>query len=167
MARFKQRRLELIERASERWDVDLSGVPIVFNLRGRAAGMVQIRPPEPHVLRINRDLFERFPDEIIDDTLGHEMAHVVVLLKWGRQTRPHGREWQAVMWSFDQEPKRCHQMETTKARQTKTHPAECGCGQITEVGVVRAKRIRTGAKSYRCTRCRERVRLIVEDNRGA
>lgn len=109
------------------WHYGLQGtaaipLPVIgFNLRGKTAGMVRYhrRGPNPIVrdLRINIDLLERFPKKIIGETVPHEVAHIVARhIHPGRNFRPHGKEWKAVMQDMGQQPRRCHTLHTFPAR---------------------------------------------------
>jgi len=160
--KFEERRQELIQIAWDRWNLNLSDIPIFFDLRGRAAGQAVSQYGKAQKIRINRDLFLRYPNEIINDTLGHELAHAVVIMQGDRGRNPHGRAWQLVMLAFGQEPKRCHKMQTTPARRTRKVPAECDCGAIKEMGITRANKVMKGIANYRCTSCGTRIRVMLE-----
>lgn len=75
------------------------------------------------VIDINDQLLVENPDEMIRDTVAHEVAHLVVYTLFGNRPKPHGFTWQCVMldW-FKVEPKRCHQFDTAnvgKGKRTK------------------------------------------------
>ena len=62
--------------------------------------------------------------------LAHEVAHVVVGQVYGPETRPHGREWKAIMGDlFGADPSRCHEYDVTNAAQRTQarYPLTCGC----------------------------------------
>jgi predicted SprT family Zn-dependent metalloprotease len=52
--------------------------------------------PERNQIRLNRRLL-RSQEVILQEALCHEYAHIVVYKMWGRDVRPHGKEWQSLM----------------------------------------------------------------------
>lgn len=129
-----------------------------FDLRGHSAGqciMPRLRK-HPCTIRINAELLERYPEEMIEETVPHEVAHAVVYALWGRNCRPHGAEWQSVMQHFGKEATRTHKMETTAARKSQsTYAYRCQCpGQVHQLGAVRHRRASRGKMRYQCRTCR-------------
>lgn len=108
------------ERARSFYGIKLPAAGIDFSLRGRCAGQARVKPNGQTSLRINYQLLAENLDDFLQQTIPHEVAHLVVnwLVRNKRQRpRPHGREWQAVMREcFDLEPIRCHSYQTTAAR---------------------------------------------------
>ena len=129
-----------------------------FDLQGRTAGMAVYGPRHtretPALLRVNADLLWRYPDEMIDETIPHEVAHVVTRWAWGGRVAPHGREWKSIMRAFGKEPTRCHTMETTSARRTPRYPYRCACEKTVYLGQVRHRRALKQPRRYICPRCR-------------
>jgi len=80
-------------------------------------------------LEINADLAEKYPDGL-RDTVIHEMAHCLVHLNYDRRCKPHGQEWQNMMYKLGVEPQRCHRMEQPDLvrKRHSTHHYRCGCG---------------------------------------
>ena len=140
--------------ARERWpDATIPTPRVRFDLRGRTAGQAH---RDGGYVRINTDLLKRYPDQIVEHTTAHEIAHIVAYAVFGERIGPHGREWQSVMRLFGCEPSRCHDMETTPARKARTFPVHCECSSY-RFSAVRIKRLRKGT-GYRCSRCGQRIR---------
>lgn len=131
---------------------------IRFDLSGACAGMAVSRrdaaPYDRRLIRINADLLVDNPIEMIQQTVPHEVAHVVTSALWV-QARSHGREWKSVMQHFGKPPVACHSMDVTRARRGAQHPYRCACRDIHHLGAVRHKRVLSGRISYSCPRCRQ------------
>lgn len=134
----------------------LSVPDVRFNLRGLSAGMAVVprRRATGAYLRINTDLLHRFPDEMINETVPHEVAHLVSHAFCGRLD--HGKTWKQVMAHFGKTATRCHQMPATPARKQKRHPYLCGCREH-RVGPQINARIRRG-QVYLCRVCSQPLR---------
>jgi SprT protein len=126
-----------------------------FDLRGRTAGYAITDASGAQAIRINVDLLERCTDRILSRTVPHEVAHLIVAVRARearKRTRPHGREWRAVMRFFGAETTRCHDMPTIPARRVRTHVYQCEC-RTYEISQTRVNRMRRGA-TYKCRDCR-------------
>lgn len=133
-----------------------------IDLRGHVAGqcvMPRLRK-EACIIRINRDLLLRYPQEMLEETIPHEVAHAVVYALWGRKVRPHGDEWKSVMAHFGKAPSRTHSMKTTSTRQCRqVFQYVCGCDQrIHELGLTRHRRIIEKKMKYICRDCKSTLR---------
>jgi SprT protein len=152
--------LDLCDKARAKFELDLPTPRITFDLRGHCAGQY-VRKLERETLRFNFDLLNRYPQEMLDQTVPHEVAHLVARhVHMGRRIRSHGREWQAIMRFFGCEPSRCHNMETTPARQTRKYAVACDCPeQHIYVGRRVRDRIAFGLRKYTCKVCKGSVRI--------
>ncbi|WP_197474995.1 SprT-like domain-containing protein, partial [Oleiphilus sp. HI0079] len=99
-----ERCLSLSERYFQR-SFELDAVS--FSLRGRSAGQFRAKvgrstgPVSAKVtfneIRLNASMLEAYGQRFITETIGHEVAHFIVFQLYGRNVRPHGKEWQSVM----------------------------------------------------------------------
>lgn len=135
-------------RAISHWP-QLRGQPTVsFKLRGRAAGTASTRMR----VRLNAELLERYPEEMLAQTVPHEVAHLVTFQVYPGASA-HGPEWRSVMHFFGCSPDRTHTMETTPARVVpRPHVYACNCREhrLTER---MHKSIRSG-RGRRCRACK-------------
>lgn len=74
-----------------------------FDLTGKCAG----RASREYV-RINAEHLMLEWDDMIGDTVPHEVAHFVVFNAYEKRCTPHGLEWKFVMALFGLTAKRCH-----------------------------------------------------------
>lgn len=139
LCRVVQERFEVVMRPEVAWD-----------LRGQAAGQANGRR---NLIRFNRGLAERYPEEFVAQTVPHELAHLVAFKKFGGRIRPHGREWRAVMIVLGAEPRRTHRYKVTPVRKFKRYAYQCHCPDSEyQLTAIRHNRIQRG-HVYVCKRC--------------
>lgn len=150
-----------IDLANEIYGINLTLPEIMFNLKGQVAGTANFWA---WTLKFNPILLVENFDDMISQTVPHEVANLVARKKSMCPIKPHGNEWKSVMRAFGKQPLRCHSYDTTnaKTRVTEKYLYECtGCKKQLKVGKIRHNRIIKGAEySTKC--CRARIR-IVED----
>jgi SprT protein len=148
--------VQLINKAAVLFDKKLAPVPVLFDLRGRAAGMFRIRLGQPQI-RYNPWIFARYFASNMADTIPHEVAHYVVNELFGHHgIRPHGIEWQKVMLAFGRTPQvTCsYDLSGIPQRKVKRFDYHCACGnhQLTSY---RHNRIAGNRARYLCRKCRQ------------
>lgn len=130
---------------------------IRFDLRGGTAGTAD---PRSHVLNFNAALAVRVWDDTINNTVPHEVAHLIdfevnnkvernqlarmraienMMLFGKRRKMPkrdlHGASWKAVMHVLGVVATRCHQIDTTGIVKRKArHEYLCLCGATVVLG---------------------------------
>lgn len=156
----ERRTRELLEQAAHHFSATLPAVEIRFDLKGRSAGMVRFSPTGRPVVRYNEVLLAENREHFINQTIPHEVAHVVVMSLYGRKARPHGREWRSVMGLFGAEPARCHQYDTSRsvARHHVRYPYRCGCREH-QLTAIRRRRMAAGQQYY-CRGCGEPLQPV-------
>ena len=153
-----------ILRAAEHFDIPLKTIPVLFDLRGRAAGMYRVKANQK-VIRYNPFIFAKYFTDNFNETIPHEVAHYVTDELYGlRQIRPHGNEWKAVMQVFGVEARRTanYDLSGIPQRQHKTYTYQCAC-QRYELTSRRHNKIRRGAGHYLCRACGDKL-LFVKSN---
>lgn len=130
--RIKQRACECLETASAHLETRFDLPEIRFNLRGRAAGQFVLRNNIP-LLRFNDELFARYFDENLEETVPHEIAHFIVyelfMKNAKRRILPHGREWKAVMRLLGAAPTTRHNFDLSglSVRREQRFEWHCKC----------------------------------------
>jgi predicted SprT family Zn-dependent metalloprotease len=88
---------EVMRLAQQKYGVDMSRVAIRFDLRGRCAGQAMYNghgPTATYAMRFNTDMLTREAfDHVLNDTVPHEVAHIVAFMKGVRQA--HGYQWRS------------------------------------------------------------------------
>jgi SprT protein len=147
---------------------------IRIDIRGKAAGQIQIRRAYSHkqlpVLRFNPLLLLKYQEEFIDEVVPHECAHLVVYklhspYRNNKRIRPHGPEWQSIMVNlYGREPKVTHQFIFEHESQKKRFDYQCGCSmKIHQLSVIRHNKIVRAKANYLCKGCNKPLTFIMED----
>ena len=129
-------------------------VEIRCDLRGKAAGQLRRYQDGRLVIRYNLAIARLQPQAFIDETVPHEVAHLLVWLLHGRKARAHGPEWQSMMRYLGiEQPQRCHQFEMPQGntRRQRRWAYRCDCSEH-QISTVRHNRMQRG-QSYNCRSC--------------
>lgn len=163
-----------IDIANGLYGLSIPHIPVTFNLRGTTAGQAWTGGKNGASIRYQPELMEQNEKDFFEDTIPHEVAHIVVHYLYpnskvrrgtynyrtGRTTyrrvvKPHGNEWKRVMRDFGVKPERCHTYDTGNVGQRKLAKAytyKCAC-QTFQLTQIRHRRILQG-KKYSCQKCR-------------
>ncbi len=98
----------------EKFMVELDVIEVRWDLKGGCAGMFCVRPGQMY-FRFNLDIAQENVKETLEETVPHEIAHYLVYIRYGK-VKPHGREWQRVMYQLGKEPTVTHKMNYTPAK---------------------------------------------------
>lgn len=125
-----------------------------FKQRGRTAGTAYLQLNE---VRFNRFMLNQNPVEFIATVVPHEVAHIVVYQVYGRNVKPHGQEWRAVMEHlFNVEACRTHDFDTPRPKNVFLYQCDC---QTHEFSAQRHGRASKGTR-YLCRACRTELRFL-------
>lgn len=133
-------------------------VPVLFDLKGRTAGMFKIIGRQ-RLIRYNPWIFGKYFEENLRDTVPHEVAHFIVHEVYPRRgTRPHGREWRNLMAQFGAHPGVTFDLDLdgVPQRTQRSHRYHCGC-QVHEVSSTRHNRVQRRKVHYHCCSCAGRL----------
>lgn len=147
-----------IRRAGHVLESGYSMVPVVFDLKGRAAGMYRVHNGMP-VIRYNPYVFSKYFDDSLANTVPHEVAHYITDMLFGMaNVRPHGKEWQAIMRALGVEPSVTCRYDLTgiPLRRQRRFIYRCDCSTH-EISAVRHNRSSRGRAHYLCRHCRKPV----------
>jgi SprT protein len=126
---------------------------VSFDLRGKKGGQAFLT--KNHI-RLNSVLLAENAEKFIEQTVGHEVAHLATHAKHGRGISPHGDEWQAMMRAFGLEPLRCHRYDTTNSAVGESFAFVCGCATPHLLGT---RTLKSGLAGRRkCKKCKEILR---------
>jgi SprT protein len=154
----------LTAAANARYGCQMAVPKVMFTQRGQIAGRASYAA---HAVNFNKVLMvENWAD--FDQTIIHEVAHLVTRAVHGRAVEPHGHQWRNVMVALGGEPRRCHSydVESVKIERTK-YRYECPqCGKTFDVGPKIHKKISVLGRTYRC-RCSGAVKFVSVKARTA
>lgn len=99
MQQVRVRCAEVVAKAKELYGIDLSGVHISFNLRGRVAGRAMGKrlgdqQATNYQVKFNADMLTREAAEhVINETVPHEYAHILSFMNSSRFGHGHDYTW--------------------------------------------------------------------------
>jgi len=147
-----------VRRAESIFDRRFARVPVLFDLKGRTAGMLKIIGRQ-RLIRYNPWIFGKYFEENLRDTVPHEVAHFIVHEVYPeRGVKPHGREWQNLMAQFGANPGVTFDLDLggVPQRTQRSHRYYCGC-QVHEVSSTRHNRVQRRKVHYHCCTCAGRL----------
>jgi len=97
---------------------------VSLKLRGQKAGVAHL---DQNLLRFNEQLYRANTEHFLQQTVAHEVAHLVAHQLFGPRIQPHGEEWQLIMRGvYELPPDRCHNYEVAR-RQVSRFIYRCEC----------------------------------------
>ncbi len=150
----EQRTEEYILQAERLFTRRFDRVPVLFDLKGRAAGMFKTIGKR-RLIRYNPWIFAKYFEENLRDTVPHEVAHFIVHEVYPRRsTKPHGHAWKDLMAQFGADAGVTFDLDLdgVPQRNQRTHRYQCGC-QIHQVSTTRHNRVLTRRMRYHCCSC--------------
>jgi len=150
--------MDVLLNASVLLKKNFKPLPILFDLKGKAAGMYCRRGGKCWI-RFNPYIFAKYFVDNLENTVTHEIAHYVVDIVYGKhRVRPHGKEWVEVMQLLGVDPQRTCEYDL-EGIPTKVHQLfeyVCGCRQH-QLGSRRHKKIERGQAQYFCKQCQQKL----------
>ncbi len=130
-----------------------------FKQRGRSAGTAYLQKNE---IRLNYYMYQQNPEEFINEVIPHELAHLLAYTLYGSSIRPHGKEWQSVMFFvLGCTPSRTHNFETPTPKKTFQYACACQTHLLT---IRRHNKIVKGV-TYVCKQCQEPLKPLVKQGK--
>lgn len=147
--KFEAQVKEVLARADEKFGTNLKEkVEILFNLRGMCAGQAVRYTDGRLALRFNLEAMDKNWDHAYNNTIPHEVAHLVCFTK-PRLGKNHDRGWQAVDMALGGIGERYHTLDLTPGRKVTKYKYKLASGREVLLGPVRHKRLQTGKTKYR------------------
>lgn len=161
-----------IEQAIQLFGVKNTPVEIIFNLKGRSAGMYRVQRNifrHKREIRYNPYIFSKYFDDNFKTTIPHEVAHYVSDMIYGlHNIRPHGKEWKTIMQAFDANAAVTANYDLTgiplKNRTLFTY--QCSCREH-QLGTTRHNRIKKNRGKYYCKSCKQILHFKPQDIKAA
>lgn len=127
-----------------------------FDVSGTKGGFAKYQDWSIH---FNLDLAKNNMEQYLNQTVPHEVAHLVDFKKYGGWG--HKRTWKAIMIHvFGLKPDRCHSMDVSevKTRKYDTYIYTCNCPSLEhKIKTNLHKKMSVLGKNYRCGRCMNRI----------
>jgi SprT protein len=146
-----------IYQASTRLEHTFEPIPVMFDLKGRAAGMYKVIKFR-RIIRYNPYIFARYFSENLVTTVPHEVAHYIVDVLYGmKKTQPHGKEWKNLMAMFDADASvTCsYDLDGIPTKHYRRFDYFCSC-RTHQLTCIRHNRVLKGT-SYFCRHCKQEL----------
>ncbi|MGS2722263.1 SprT family zinc-dependent metalloprotease [Porticoccus sp. GXU_MW_L64] len=145
-----------IQLANTELTCRIEEIPVLFDLKGKTAGMYRMVGRGKHVdrvIRYNPWLFAKYWHDNFTTTIPHEVAHYVAEQLFGR-VQPHGIEWKNLMDLFGADGARTcdFDMAGIPGRRVNTVSYRCQCREH-QLSMVRHNRIAHKGARYLCRFC--------------
>lgn len=137
---------QLYEVIKQKYKIDLTGMEIAFDLKGRAAGMARRRGMRFWVRYNLQTMTEQYLKETIDNTIPHELAHIICM-KNPSLGKGHDAGWKRVCRVLGGDDSRCHSMNLKTSKRMTKYQYAVGVN-IIEVGAKVHYKIQKGAKYF-------------------
>tara|TARA_R110000851_G_scaffold218427_4_gene371351 strand:+ start:1071 stop:1646 length:576 start_codon:yes stop_codon:yes gene_type:complete len=142
--------MQLARDSFPRFTLANSDLPIVFFKTGSSAGHVKYTSlgwgKQVFNLELNTVGFESDFDQMMDDTIPHEIAHVVEAFIHGESS--HGPRWNRIAKQLGCSGERCHEMDMSKATRKRNRAIYIAtCGTTVKVTMNRHNKIQKGDTS--------------------
>ena len=155
VAKVENKVLETYIKTEDIWQRQFELPSLQFDLRGRCAGRAYI-----HHIRLNPVLLIQNDPDFIEETVPHEIAHLITNRLHGFWIKPHGREWKSVMVALGLQPIRCHNYDVSNAqvrrmpqgRRERRFTYACACRTVQESTRTHLK-LQSGKKWSACSLC--------------
>jgi len=149
MQQIKDATQACIAKAEQMYGIDLSQVRVTFDLKGAAMGMARwkinrmSRTVSHLQLRFNLRMCAEDMHDAINDTVPHEVAHIVNAVA-PHTGANHNAGWRNVCLQLGGTGKTYHNQEVIYAK-GKTYAYTASCGQVINLSEQRHKKVQRGA----------------------
>jgi len=150
-----------IEQANQHLQLNLSNIPIDFDLKGRTSGMFVVARDLIRI-RYNQIIFSKYFEDALINTVAHEVAHYVVHSIWGiNKVKPHGKEWKQVMTIFEVKPEVTSSYDVTDLplHRQKQFQYTCGC-MFHQLSTTRHNKVQNKKAVYKCRKCSQSLCVV-------
>ena len=138
----------------------LNSPKISIELNGGVGGIAYYRD---NLIKYNPQLYVHNKIDYINQTVPHELAHLIAHALFGYCIKPHGKEWKWVMAHLGLKPTRCHSYDMTVLMGKYTRPFvyKCSCREF-QLTKTLHNRIQAGnwRTCQKCKKCLEFVKKV-------
>lgn len=133
---------------------------LAFDLKGYSTiGQCRQQGRGRYLIRLHQELCEHYGQRYLDDVIPHELAHALVMERYGRKAKPHGQEWKNTLRllegrSISRKERPTYTLLHTKRTRLKRHAYRCPCGKQHLLSSIRHNRIVRKTHLYRCLTCK-------------
>jgi SprT protein len=143
--------VECLKKADKMFGTDLAAdTTIDFSTRGRIGGWAytrRVRSYQQHHLSLNGEAVEKYTNDMIVNTVPHEIAHLVCNAKPSLGDK-HNQGWKRVCRQLGGSGDRCHKMDLTPARVVHKFTYILDDESRVDLTAIRHKKIQSGRDTY-------------------
>lgn len=148
--------------ANERFNLSFPAPIATFNLHGLVAGQARYYSTHSKCeIRINPDYLRAHTPDMIEDTVPHEVAHLIAFAVHGKNIKSHGYEWQDIAIFLGCTGNRCHSYDAIPAKKTRKFLYLCPCGDHHYLGLNLHRKVQTGDVRV-CMTCNRSIEFKKE-----
>ena len=135
---------------------------VSLKLRGQKAGVAHLHE---NLLRFNPQLYRENHAHFLEQTVAHEVAHLIAHQMFGSGIQPHGEEWQLIMRGvYELPPHRCHSYEVER-RKVNRFIYRCSCVDGEFPFSAQRHALVAKGRRYYCRRCKVTLTFSGEQRR--
>lgn len=135
---------------------------ISFKLRGLKAGVAHLTENK---LRFNLQLYRENREDFLQQTVAHEVAHMIAHQLFGPGIQPHGEQWQLIMRGvFELPPHRCHSYDVQR-RPVSRFIYRCSCPDGDFPFSAQRHALVAKGRRYYCRRCKATLQFSGQQRR--
>lgn len=154
--RVDEKLLECIDKAERHYGRNFEVPRLVYRKMGRCAGQASVFR---NTIELSTDFLREYPEDMINDTIPHEFAHIVADKTASRRVG-HSAPWKQCMRVFGLAPERCHSYDIAKVSPGGNYMYKCKCGEF-PFSKRRHNQVRRG-KLYTCRKCKAKLEFTGE-----
>lgn len=152
---IQERVIDLIDKTNDKFGLGMAYPTITYDLKGTVAGQAFYYENK---LRLNSIALKKYREHFIEQTVGHEVAHLTAFKRHGGGISPHGTEWKNFMRFFHLPPDRCHTYDLPSARGGSRKRYVCqSCPKEFSLSAIKHNRWLRGENKLSCQRCGGKV----------
>ena len=159
--------IRYIKQAIDLFSIRDKAVDIIFDLKGRSAGMYRVKnnrglvfSRQQREIRYNPYIFSKYFDDNFATTIPHEVAHYVTDIIYGlKNIKPHGREWKEVMDAFGANASVTadYDLAGLPLKRQAVFTYQCACREH-QLSTTRHTKITKRRYQYTCNYCKQLLR---------
>jgi len=133
---------------------------LAFDLKGHSTiGQCRQEKRGHYRIRLHCELCEHYGQTYLEDVIPHELAHALVMERYGRRAKPHGKEWKATLEHLEggkipSKKRPSYPLLRTKRTRLTRHAYTCDCGKKHLLSAIRHNRIVRKTHWYKCLTCK-------------
>lgn len=145
-AQFIAKTKEVMQKANEMYNLNID-LEVKVDIRGSRIAGQACRKWGNYIVRLNPLFCQQHPADMMEDTIPHEVAHIVCFAL--KCCDGHGKNWKRIAKSLGCSGERCHSLKVEDPNKTYYYVVFEN-GEKIDIGVKRYNRIMTNNARFSC-----------------